>query len=205
MVMVGLTQSTICQWIQLYGGILMMMATVITSEVRQPMLVQTRQEHQPSIVTAVSMLTATATRRQRKVGVSIVEQMPSQAIQRNGVISMRMVSVITMETLHGLSDLRIGLEPTSMVHKIKMHVLCNQEPVGKTVFSVVLIPMVTDGGMFKMHSLPNLHSGLMRMVMAMVITKVASMQMLVQTLQETLVWIALDVLIPMATVTPHQI
>ena len=180
----------------------MMMATVITSEVRQQMLVQTRQEHQPSIVTAVLMLTATATRRQRKVGVSIVEQMPSQAMQRNGVISMRMVSVITMETLHGLSDLRIGLEPTSMVHKIKMHVLCNQEPVGKTVFSVVQIPMVTDGGMFKMRSLPNLHSGLMRMVMATVTTKVASMQMLVQTLEEILPLIVLAASIPMVMDAP---
>ena len=84
-----------------------------------------------------------------------------------------------------------------MVHKIKMHVLCNQEPVGKTVFSVVLIPMVMDGGMFKMHSLPNLHSGLMRMVMAMVITKVASMQMLVQTLEEILPLIVLAASIPM--------
>ena len=110
----------------------MTMDMVTTLEAHLLMHAQTHQERRPLTATDASMLMEMAIPHQLKVGVSTVEPMLSQAMQHNGATLMRTASETTMEMSHGLIDQRIGLEPTSMVHKTKTHVQCNQEQVGKT-------------------------------------------------------------------------
>ena len=87
-----------------------------------------------------------------------------------------------------------------MAHKIKTHVQCNPEQVGKTEFSDVLILMEMAGGMCKTHSLVKLHNGPMLMVIDTETMKAVQMQTLVQTLLATQPLIDSVVSIPMGMV-----
>ena len=181
----------------------MTMGMVTTLVVTLLMLVLTHLERQPLIDSDVWMLMVMDTRHQRKAGVSILELMHSQVIRHNGVISMKTDSEIITETPHGPTVPKTGLVCTWMGHKTKMPVQCNQEQVGKTEYSDVLIPMVMDGGTSKMHSQQNQHNGPMLMVMVMVTIRVVLKQMPVQTLVVTRPSIVLVASIPMEMAIQH--
>ncbi len=202
MVMDGPIQLMICQWIQPFGVIQMMMVMEITSEACPKMHVLIRPVPQQSIATDALTPMTMATPHRRKVGVSTVEQMLSQAIPHNGVILMRMVSVTTTGTLLGQTGLRTGLGCSKMERKTKTPVLCSQEQAGKTASLVAQIRMAMAGGMFKTHSLSSPHNGRMLMGTVMVTMQVVLMQMLVQTLEVIQQLIVLDASIPMVMDVP---